>query len=44
MSAPPAELQSYLDTLPDPHILFDQRYRILAANAAYRRSSPAPPP
>ncbi len=37
MSAPPAELQSYLDTLPDPHILFDQRYRILAANAAYRR-------
>ena len=34
---PPAELLSYLDSLPEPHILFDQRYRILAANAAYRR-------
>ena len=36
-SPPPAELLSYLDSLPEPHILFDQRYRILAANAAYRR-------
>lgn len=36
-SPPPAELLSYLDSLAEPHILFDQRYRILAANAAYRR-------
>jgi transcriptional regulator with PAS, ATPase and Fis domain len=28
---------SYLEGLPEPHILFDTRYRILAANAAYRR-------
>jgi two-component system response regulator HydG len=42
--APPAvlpELVSFLETLPEPHILFDARYRILAANAAYRdRFSP----
>jgi two-component system, NtrC family, response regulator HydG len=31
------ELVSYLEGLPEPHILFDQRYRIVAANAAYRR-------
>jgi len=31
------ELVSYLEGLPEPHILFDQQYRILAANAAYRR-------
>ncbi len=30
------ELVSYLEGLPEPHILFDRRYRILAANAAYR--------
>jgi DNA-binding NtrC family response regulator len=28
---------SYLEGLPEPHILFDTQYRILAANAAYRR-------
>lgn len=33
----PAELISYLDTLAEPHILFDREYRILAANRAYRR-------
>ncbi len=32
------ELISYLDTLPEPHILFDTDYRILAANKAYQRS------
>ena len=37
MSAPPPELVSYLESLPVPHILIDPRYRILAANAAYRR-------
>ncbi len=31
------ELVSYLEGLPEPHILFDGQYRILAANAAYRR-------
>ena len=38
--APPAvlpELVSYLEGLPEPHILFDRQYRILAANAAYRQ-------
>jgi DNA-binding NtrC family response regulator len=35
--AAPAELVSYLEGLPEPHILFDRRYRIAAANAAYRR-------
>jgi two-component system response regulator HydG len=35
--APPLpELVSFLDTLPEPHILCDRDYRILAANAAYR--------
>lgn len=34
---PLPELQSYLEGLPEPHILFDTQYRILAANAAYRR-------
>jgi DNA-binding NtrC family response regulator len=28
---------SFLEGLPEPHILFDTQYRILAANAAYRR-------
>jgi two-component system, NtrC family, response regulator HydG len=31
------ELVSYLEGLAEPHILFDRRYRIIAANAAYRR-------
>ncbi|UCU99437.1 sigma-54 interaction domain-containing protein [Acidovorax radicis] len=31
------ELTAYLDALPEPHILFDRQYRIVAANAAYRR-------
>ena len=35
--APPLpELVSFLDNQPDPHILCDREYRILAANAAYR--------
>ena len=37
MSLPPPELVSYLESVPSPHILIDTRYRILAANAAYRR-------
>lgn len=31
------ELISYLETLPEPHILCDRNYHILAANKAYRR-------
>ncbi len=31
------ELVSYLEGLPEPHILFDKHYRIVAANAAYQR-------
>jgi two-component system, NtrC family, response regulator HydG len=31
------ELVSYLEGLPEPHILFDRNYRILSANQAYRR-------
>jgi DNA-binding NtrC family response regulator len=31
------ELVSYLEGLPEPHILFDRQYRIIAANTAYRR-------
>lgn len=31
------ELVSFLEGLPEPHILFDRQYRIIAANAAYRR-------
>lgn len=34
---PLPELVSFLDSLPEPHILFDQQYRIVAANAAYRQ-------
>jgi transcriptional regulator with PAS, ATPase and Fis domain len=30
------ELVSYLEALPEPHILFDRQYRIVAANTAYR--------
>ncbi len=46
MSTPSAqplpELMSYLESQPEPHILFDRNYRILGANAAYRQQfSPA---
>ena len=34
---PLPELMSFLEGLNEPHILFDTQYRILAANAAYRR-------
>jgi DNA-binding NtrC family response regulator len=37
MSTVLPELVSYLEGLPEPHILFDRQYRIVAANAAYRR-------
>ncbi len=37
IAQPLPELVSYLEGLAEPHILFDARYRILAANAAYRR-------
>lgn len=33
---PLPELVSFLESLPEPHILCDRSYRILAANAAYR--------
>jgi transcriptional regulator with PAS, ATPase and Fis domain len=33
-----AELVSFLESLPEPHILCDRQYRILAANAAYRHA------
>ena len=36
MSRPLPELVSFLEGLPEPHILFDQQYRIIAANASYR--------
>ena len=36
MPRPLPELVSYLEGLPEPHILFDRQYRIVAANAAYR--------
>ena len=35
--APLPELVSFLDSLPEPHILFDRQYRIVAANQAYRQ-------
>ncbi len=34
---PLPELMSFVEGLSEPHILFDTQYRILAANAAYRR-------
>ncbi len=34
---PLPELTAFLEGLPEPHILLDTQYRILAANAAYRR-------
>jgi transcriptional regulator with PAS, ATPase and Fis domain len=33
----PSELHSFLESLPEPRILVDMDYRILAANAAYQR-------
>jgi two-component system, NtrC family, response regulator HydG len=32
------ELVSFIETLPEPHILCDRQYHVLAANIAYRRS------
>lgn len=37
LSTLPPVLEAWLETLPEPHVLFDGRYRILAANSAYRR-------
>ena len=37
MPDPLHELISYLEELSEPHILFDQEYRIIAANSAYQR-------
>lgn len=34
---PFAELESFLESLPEPHILFNRQYRIVAANRAYRQ-------
>ncbi len=36
-AAPPALLASWLEALPEPHIVFDRDYRIVAANSAYQR-------
>ena len=36
--APPPELVSYLESLPEPLILCDTSYRIISANAAYQRT------
>ena len=33
----PADLLNLLDSFPDPKILLDGHYRILAANTAYQR-------
>ncbi len=35
---PAPELVAFLEELPEPHIVLDAHYRILAANAAYRRT------
>lgn len=35
-----SELISFLETLPEPHILCDRNYRIIAANDAYRANWP----
>lgn len=37
IAKPPIELVTLLDSFPEPKILLDEHYRILAANAAYRR-------
>jgi DNA-binding NtrC family response regulator len=34
---PLPQLTAFLDGLPEPHIVFDAQYRILAANKAYRQ-------
>ena len=39
---PLPELVSFLESLPEPHILCDRSYRILAANAAYRAKCARP--
>ena len=39
---PLPELAAFLEGLPEPHILFDAHYRILSANAAYRREHSPP--
>ena len=36
---PLSELESFLESLAEPHILFDRQYRIISANEAYRRMS-----
>ncbi|ENO75308.1 sigma-54 interaction domain-containing protein [Thauera sp. 63] len=36
---PLPELISFLETLPEPHILCDREYRIIAANTAYRSAN-----
>lgn len=36
LANPLTELMSFLDAAPEPHIVFDHDYRILAANLAYR--------
>ncbi len=30
-------LATWLETLPQPHVLFDAQYRIVAANSAYQQ-------
>ena len=37
MDTPRSHLAGYLESLPEPHILCDASYRIVAANAAYRQ-------
>ncbi|NML16628.1 sigma-54 interaction domain-containing protein [Azohydromonas caseinilytica] len=37
MSSVLPELVSFLEGLPEPHIVFDRQYRIVAANGAYRQ-------
>jgi len=44
MASTPNELISYIESLPESHILVDRNYRIVAANSAYRRQfSPQAP-
>jgi len=38
LPAPLDLLTTWLETLSEPHVLFDDRYRILAANSAYRQA------
>ena len=37
MVTPRSHLAGYLESLPEPHILCDASYRIVAANADYRQ-------